>query len=292
MVRYDSAHSKFQDRYFQNLKWLNLSRNNIYKFEFFLKALPKLKFIDLTTNNIPTASFMDFAIKSKDKLVLFNDNIFITNSQKNNEIYINYLNEIMPKFDTEIKTLNLNFTYDIENQTNLAQLILSKNIIFSLIKLDLSFCGLRTDVLINFFKNNPKFISLKQLILKYNNIKSDFFEKIIAAEEVCMDNINFLELSENEIICGTVQKIESLYKFIEKNKYLEAIRLINSNFFTDLIDKMKDNNKDSEKFKKFFDKLLKLTTETKRSFKFTINEGNKSFIKEKKHQCFFEFQFN
>ena len=286
MVRYDSAHSKFQDRYFQNLKWLNLSRNNIYKFEFFLKALPKLKFIDLTTNNIPTASFMDFAIKSKDKLVLFNDNIFITNSQKNNEIYINYLNEIMPKFDTEIKTLNLNFTYDIENQTNLAQLILSKNIIFSLIKLDLSFCGLRTDVLINFFKNNPKFISLKKLILQYNNLTSDFFREILNLNEICLDNLNFLDLSENDITCNKIEKMENFYNFIEKYKYLDSIRLINSNFLSNLLEKKKDNQ-----YIEIFNKLFKHTTESKRNFKFIVNEANPSyFSKDDIFLYFFEFK--
>ena len=288
MVRYDSAHSKFQDRYFQNLKWLNLSRNNIYKFEFFLKALPKLKFIDLTTNNIPTASFMDFAIKSKDKLVLFNDNIFITNSQKNNEIYINYLNEIMPKFDTEIKTLNLNFTYDIENQTNLAQLILSKNIIFSLIKLDLSFCGLRTDVLINFFKNNPKFISLKKLILQYNNLTSDFFREILNLNEICLDNLNFLDLSENDITCNKIEKMENFYNFIEKYKYLDSIRLINSNFLSNLLEKKKDNQ-----YIEIFNKLFKYTTESKRNLKFIVNEANPSyFSKDDIFLYFFEFKFS
>ena len=292
VAKYDSEYSKFQDRYFQNLKWFILSRNNIYKFEFYLKALPKLKFVDLTNNNIPTSSFMEIAMKSKDKLVLFNDNLFITNSQTNNNIYINYLNERIPKFNTEIKTLNLNFTYDIENQTNLEQLKLSMNVVLSLVKLDLSFCGLRTEVIINFFKNNPKFISLKQLILKYNNINYAFFENIMNINEICLDNLNSLDLSENEIICNTPEKMESLYNFIEKNRYLEFIKLINSNFFSDLIDKMKDNFSKSAQFKEIFNKLLKHTTENKRSFKFIINEGNSSFIKKKEFHSFFEFKCN
>ena len=179
----------------------------------------------------------------------------------------------------------------IRRQNNLEQLKLTNNVALSLIKLDLSFCGITTGVLVNFFKKNPKFICLKQLILKYNNIKADFFEKIIDIAEICLDSINFLDLSENEIICGTVQKMESLYKFIEKNKYLETFRLINSNFFSDLITKMKDFHQDSDKFKKVLDNLLKHMTETKRSFKFIINEGNKSSIVEK-YQCLFEFQFN
>jgi hypothetical protein len=291
MVKYDNEHVSLQYKYFQKLKWLILSRNNIYKFDFALNVLPNLKFLDLTSNDIPTSSFMEIAIKEKGKLVLLNDNMFITNSPNNNDIYIEYLNERIPKFDTQIKNLNLNFTYDIGRQNNLEQLKLTNNVALSLIKLDLSFCGITTGVLVNFFKKNPKFICLKQLILKYNNIKADFFEKIIDIAEICLDSINFLDLSENEIICGTVQKIESLYKFIEKNKYLETFRLINSNFFSDLITKMKDFHQDSDKFKKVLDNLLKNMTETKRSFKFIINEGNKSSIVEK-YQCLFEFQFN
>ena len=291
MVKYDNEHVSLQYKYFQKLKWLILSRNNIYKFDFALNVLPNLKFLDLTSNDIPTSSFMEIAIKEKGKLVLLNDNMFITNSPNNNDIYIEYLNERIPKFDTQIKNLNLNFTYDIGRQNNLEQLKLTNNVALSLIKLDLSFCGITTGVLVNFFKKNPKFICLKQLILKYNNIKADFFEKIIDIAEICLDNINFLDLSENEIICGTVQKMESLYKFIEKNKYLETFRLINSNFFSDLITKMKDFHQDSDKFKKILDNLLKHMTETKRSFKFIINEGNKSSIVEK-YQCLFEFQFN
>jgi hypothetical protein len=291
MVKYDNEHVSLQYKYFQKLKWLILSRNNIYKFDFALNVLPNLKFLDLTSNDIPTSSFMEIAIKEKGKLVLLNDNMFITNSPNNNDIYIEYLNERIPKFDTQIKKLNLNFTYDIGRQNNLEQLKLTNNVALSLIKLDLSFCGITTGVLVNFFKKNPKFICLKQLILKYNNIKADFFEKIIDIAEICLDSINFLDLSENEIICGTVQKMESLYKFIEKNKYLETFRLINSNFFSDLITKMKDFHQDSDKFKKVLDNLLKHMTETKRSFKFIINEGNKSSIVEK-YQCLFEFQFN
>ena len=291
MVKYDNEHVSLQYKYFQKLKWLILSRNNIYKFDFALNVLPNLKFLDLTSNDIPTSSFMEIAIKEKGKLVLLNDNMFITNSPNNNDIYIEYLNERIPKFDTQIKNLNLNFAYDIGRQNNLEHLKLTNNVALSLIKLDLSFCGITTGVLVNFFKKNPKFICLKQLILKYNNIKADFFEKIIDIAEICLDSINFLDLSENEIICGTVQKMESLYKFIEKNKYLETFRLINSNFFSNLITKMKDFHQDSDKFKKVLDNLLKNMTETKRSFKFIINEGNKSSIVEKYH-CLFEFQFN
>ena len=293
VVKYDKEDNKNQNQFFQNLKSLNLSKNGIYKFEFFLEALPKLKFLDLTSNNMPTGSFMEKAIKKafKDKLVLLNDNMFITNSQTNNNIYIKYLNKRLPEFDFEIKNLNLNFTYDIEKQTNLESLKLSTNVVISLIKLDLSFCGLYTDVLVNFFKNNPTLLSLRTLNLRYNNIKGDFFGKIMSNEEICLDNINFIELSENEIVCDTLEKIENLGKFIEKHQNLESIQLINTGFFTELINNSKDKNPKDEKFKEVFLQLKEYLAENKRDFKFIINEGNKTFVK-KEFQDFFSFKFS
>ena len=275
VVKYDKENNKNQNKYFQNLKYLNLSKNKIYKFEFFLKVLPKLRFLDLTGNSIPTNSILERAIRPefKDKLVLLNDNLFITNIQNNNNIYINYLNQNFPTFDFEIKNLNLNFTYDIEKQFNLEKLKISTNVMISLIKLDLSFCGLYTDVLINFFKNNPKFLSLQSLILRYNNIKADLFGKIISYEEIYLGNINYIELSGNEIICENLEKIENLIKFVKVHHYLENIQLINTGFLTDLIIKIK-----KEDFKFKFLNLKDYLTENKREFQFIINEANPDFI--------------
>ena len=290
VVKYDAENAKIQDRFFQNLKYFNLSKNLIYKFEFFLNALPKLKFLDLTSNNIPTGSFMDSVIKLKDKLVLLNDNMFITNSQNNNIKYIKYLSEKLPTFDTEIKNLNLNFTYDIEKQTHLEKLKLSTIMSITLIKLDISFCGISTDVIVNFFKNNSKFLSLRHLNLRYNNIKGDFFEKMLDNEEICLDNLNFIDLSENEIICNTIEKTENLAKFIKKYQNFENIQLINSGFFSDWINNIKDINLKGEKFKEIYLSLKKYLEDNKREFKFITNEGNQSFVKKEFHN-FFSFKF-
>ena len=253
-----------------------------------MRVLPKLRFLDLTGNSIPTNSILERAIKPefKDKLVLLNDNLFITNIQNNNNIYINYLNQVFPSFDLEIKNLNLNFTYDIENQFNLEKLKLSPNVMISLIKLDLSFCGLYTEVLINFFKNNPKFLSLQTLILRYNNINSDFFDKIMSYEEIYLGNINYIELSENEIICESLEKIENLIKFIKIHQYLEKIQLINTGFLTDLIKKIKE-----EEYKNAFRDFKKYLTENKREFQFIINEANPEFIIEELKNLF-HFKFS
>ena len=59
--------------------------------------MPELKLLDLSTNNILTGTAMDnMMIKSKVKLILFNDNIFITNNYNNNNKYIDYLNQKLP----------------------------------------------------------------------------------------------------------------------------------------------------------------------------------------------------
>lgn len=292
MVKYEKEFVNSQNNFFQNLKTLNLSKNGIYKFEFSIEnnSLPKLKFLDLTSNNIPTGSFMEMAIEHKSVLVLLNDNMFITNSQNNNNIYIKYLTETLPKFDSDIKSLNLNFTFDKEKQEHLSNLKLSQTVLISLINLDLSFCGISTDKLVNFISNNPKFLSLRYLNLRYNNIQSDFFEKILSNKEICLDNINFIDLSENEVVCSSVVQIESLGKFIEKNNNLENIQLINSGFFTELINQLKDNNPNSKQFKDVFLKLKEYLEKNKREFKFITNEGNNTFVK-KEFQNFFNFKF-
>ena len=183
---------------------------------------------------------------------------------------------------------SLNFTYDIETQIYLEKLKFSLNLTISLIKLDLSFCGLDTDTLIKFFKNNSKFFSLRNLNLRYNNIKSDFFEKINSNNEICLDNINYIDLSENEIICETVEKIENLCLFIENHQNLEKLKIINTGFFSDWIDNVKDSNPNADKFKGAFVKLKKNLDENKREFKFILNEGNINFVK-KEFQDLFNF---
>ena len=293
MVKYDRENNKIQNQYFLNLRTLNLSKNELYKFDFSLNnnALPKLKFLDLSSNNIPTGSFMEMSIIYKNKLILLNDNMFITNNQENNIIYVKYLNERLPTFDYEINNLNLSFAYDIENQSYLEKLNLSINVTISLVQLDLSFCGLYTDVLVKFFNNNPKFLSLYYLNLRYNNLKGDFFEKILSNDEICFDNINFIDLSENEIVCESLDKLKHLENFIEKHNYLEKMDLINTGFLTDLIENIKDSNPNSEQFKDVLFKLKKNLEENKREFKFTVNEKNATFVK-KEFQCFFTFRFS
>ena len=122
---------------------------------------------------------MQNLIKLKDKLILFNNNIFITNNKENNIKYINYLTKQLANLDFKLKILHLRFTYDKENQNYLEQLKFSPSIKV-LLKLDLSFCGLTIDILVNFLKNNFGLFSLKNLKLKYNNIDRSLFGKLLS----------------------------------------------------------------------------------------------------------------
>ena len=284
---------------FQKLKTLNLRQNGIYNFDInFFNALPELKFLDLTSNKIPTGLFMKEAKKEiegkkdelkeefKRKLILMNDNMFITNVKDNNKIYIDYLNETFPSFDYEIKNLYLNFAYDRENEFNLGNLKISTDVVISLINLDLSFCAINTDTLVNFFKNNPKFLSLKSLNLSYNNIKGDFFEKIMPNEEICFDNINCIDLSENDFVCDSLEKIKSLTQFIEKNQNLEKMNVYNARFVTDLVDYIREKNSRNEKFKEVFRDLKASLDENKRDFKFFTNEAHAGLIQKEFRSLF------
>ena len=119
--------------------------------------------------------------------------------------------------------------------------------------------------------------------MRYNNIKEDFFEKIISNKEIFLDNINFIDLSENSIACERLEKINNLAQFIEKYQNLENIQLINTGFFTNLIDSIKN-----VEFKDVFINLKKYLEENQRDFKFIINEGNVTFI-DKEFGCYFSF---
>ena len=252
--------------------------------------MPALKLLDLSSNNILTGAIMENMIKVKDKIVLFNDNIFITNNYNNANIYIDYLNKQLPKLDFSLKVLHLGFTYTKEKLDVLEQLKLSSVIKISLIKLDLSFCGLKTDILINFLKNNYGLFSLKKLNLKYNNIDSEIFTKL-NCDEILLENINTIDLSENNIACLKFQSNENLVKLIKKYHNLEMIKLLNSKYFESWIENISRKNDTDSKFNNLFQDLKSFLRKNNRRFLFVINEENSSAFNENDFQDLFSFRF-
>ena len=279
-----------EKKIFKKLKIFDLSKNRINKFEMSLKKFPTLKFLDLSSNNILRSTLMDNIIKQeKNKVFLFNDNIFITNFQNNNDKYNDYLNKNLPKLDCGLKNLNLCFTYDIKNQKSLEKLRLSPTIKISLIKLDLSFCGLSTDLIINFLKNNFGLFSLQKLKLDYNNIESDIFIKLLY-DEILLENLNVLDLSENIIKVDKIEENEALLNLIKKYTNLKSIKLRNSYFFESWDYHVSLDSGDSEKYREIYTRLLKDLSAKNRIFKFIIDADKKDYYLEHEFKDLFYFK--
>ena len=266
---------------FKNLKILDFSKNDIYKYELQQLQLPKLKFLNLSSNNIPTGTLMQTHIKDKDKLALFNDNIFITNCSNNNDIYINYLKDKLPKFDFGLKSLNLCFAYDKEREEHFRKLKLSPTLKISLINLDLSFCGLSTQSITEFLGNNFGLFNLKKLKLNFNNINSDIFKKL-CENNILLENLKIIDLSENFIECKKYEENVELINFIEKYQKIEKIKLVNSGFFN-----MWNINLDSEEYRDLYIKFNNNLKEKKRKFIFMIDNGNNYFIEDEFKNLFY-----
>ena len=278
-----------QDKIFKKLKIFNLSKNEIYKFGMSPMKFPELKLLDLTSNSIPTGVFMEFIIgyiieSKKNMLCLLNDNIFMTNNAENNKIYIDHINKQFPKNNSDLKNINLRFTYDIENQNNLKNLIFTPTTRISLIKLDLSFCGLTSNIIINFLKNNYGLFSLKNLKLKYNDIKIDIFEKMLE-DEIKLDNLNVIDLSHNEIQSKKVEEHSFLIKFIKKFSNLTKIKLKYSNFYEIWITNTSTNYDNSKQFSTLYVDLIKYLRQINRKFNFVV-EQNDTYLEDNYRELF------
>ena len=276
---------------FNKLKIFDLSKNDIYQFESQFTKFPKLKVLDLSSNSIPSSLYMEnFLDKEKNKLVLFNNNIIITNCQKFNTKYNEYLHKILQNLDCDLKTLNLCFTYNMNNKKYFEKLRLSPAIRISLIKIDLSYCGLLTEEIINFLKNNFGLFSLQKLNLNYNNIKSDIFEKLLS-DEILLENLNVLDLSHNDIDCKEYKENEFLVKCIRKYTNLKAIKLLCSYFFG-LWDLNISIEYKETGFRKLYTDLLTEFKNNNRTFKIIIEDKEKEEI-HNLEDCFvdlFEFK--
>jgi len=283
------------EKTFNQLKYLNFSNNNIYHIAYI--KFPNIKVIDLTGNNIFNNTTMSFFLKDKGKIGFFNNNLFISNCEKNNRKYLEYLNRILPTLNYELKFLNLRFTYNKENQIELEKLKLSPKVKISLINLDLSYCGLKTDTVINFLKNNSGLYSLKKLNLKYNNIEIDFLKKI-NCNEIKLDNLKSINLNENSIsfddaneenesfILNFLDINTSLIDFIQKHQNLQQLKLVYSGFLKNWMISFYSYYDVEGKLKNLYLNLKKYLEENKRKFIFKFDEKSQSYIEEKVKEDF------
>ena len=281
---------------FNNLKELNLSNNNIYNFSAQnIRIFPKLEILDLTNNNINNNLLFEGIRKGKDKniinfIALMCKNIFLYNVGDNNKKYINYLKDNLNDFKYNIKDINLGLLYNKENREDLPNLVFSPMIKLSLIKLDLSYCGLNDNCLSNFLKNNFDLISLTNLNLSNNFLTIKFFSSCCSLnisgneiENILLEKIKNIDLSFNTIKYQSNNDLIKINKYIDKHSYLKKIKFQNNEFLN--IFKKTEKN---EEYKNELHNLLTLCTN--RNVKFIIQTELFTSIDNNIYKKFFVFK--
>ena len=233
----------------KSLNYLDLSKNDIYDFntENF-KDLPSLKVLDLSDNNISNYLFFD-AIKNKYRkkqmgcIVLLSNNIFISNNKKNNHEYRKYIYQCLNTFNYRVRKISLSLLYSKDNNEELINLKISPAVKISVIKLNLSFCGLKAETVWKFLHNNYGLLNLVSLNLS-NNFVTNYFFVLCVNTEILLDKLKIIDLSMNEISCKNMEELTQLEKFM--NNYINLKRIkIQDNIFTKELDNLYKKDKDN-----------------------------------------------
>ena len=261
----------------KNLQYFDLNKNNIYEFVTDnFKALPVLKVLDLTDNNISNFSFFE-SIYSKHKkklmscIVLMCNNLFISNNKENNKNYRKYLYECLPNFKYKIKKVNLSLLFNKDNNEELNILRISPYVKISMIKLNLSYCGLKTETVWKLFQNNYGLLNLVSLNLSYNFITNNYFV-LCGGQDILLEKLRTIDLSMNDINCNDIDIIEQIEKFINNYQKLKKIKIQENSFMNDLFLLYQQNK---EKIDEIIDRLIK------KEFKFDVDTIHYAITNEK-----------
>ena len=238
---------------FSNLKFLNLSENNLFDYYMLPKhkvkeLFPSVEILDLTKNNITSPLVIKNLIDTKGKkcLILAAKNIGVIKNKQMRKKYCEYLvNKIQNqeyKESTEknqIKSLVFEglFGKDQKNKELLLNLDLN-HLSYCLVELNFSFNCINDDEIVTILENNKNLTNLKRLILASNNISQNFFEKFV--ENKYYENhkkLKLLDLSCNPISFETA----NIYKnFISNCQNLESLILKNTLIAEDINHYMKN----------------------------------------------------
>ena len=236
----------------KNLKYFDLSKNNIYEFVTDnFKAIPLLKVLDLSDNNISNYVFFDsiyslYKKKQMPCMVLLSNNIFVSNNKINNREYRKYIYQILTTFKYKIKKVNLSLLYNKDNIEELTTLRISPSVKISLVKLNLSFCGLKTEAVWKFFQNNFGLLNLVSLDLSYNFISNNFFS-LCAGQDILLEKLKVIDLSMNLIKCKNMNELNQIEIFINNYQKLKKIKIQRNEFANDIITLYKSNTKEIDK---------------------------------------------
>ena len=243
----------------KNLQYFDLSKNNIYEFVTDnFKAMPMLKVLDLSDNNISNYAFFDsiFALYKKNKMpcmVLLSNNIFVSNNKINNRDYRKYIYQNLTTFKYKIKKVNLTLLYNKDTIEELTTLRISPSVKISLVKLNLSFCGIKTETIWKFFQNNFGLLNLVSLNLSYNFISNNFFS-LCAGQDILLEKLKIIDLSMNLINCKDMDELKKIEIFINNYQKLKKIKIQRNEFVIDIINLYKNN---LEQINKLIDNLKK-----------------------------------
>ena len=201
------------------MQYFDLSKNNIYEFVTDnFKALPKIKVLDLTDNNICNYSFFESVNRLYKKrnyfvTILLNNNIFVSNNKTNNREYRKYIYQILQSFKFKIKKVNLSLLYNKDNIEDLATLKISSSIKISLIKLNISFYGLKSETIWKFSQNNFGLLNLVSLNLSFNFTNNNYFD-ICSGQDILLEKLKTIDLTNNNIKCDNIDKLSKIQNFL------------------------------------------------------------------------------
>ena len=233
----------------KSLQYFDLSRNNIYEFVTDnFKTMPLLRILDLSDNNISNYSFFNsiYTLHKKNKMpcaVLLSNNIFVSNNKFNNRNYRKYIYDILTNFKFKIKKVNLTLLYNKDNIEELTQLRISPSVKISLVKLNLSFCGLKTETIWKFFQNNFGLLNLVSLNLSYNFISNSFFS-LCAGQDILLEKLKIIDISRNDIHCKNIDDLQKIEIFINNYQKLKKIKIQKNDFINELMELYKEKKEE------------------------------------------------
>ena len=140
-----------------------------------------------------------------------------------------------------------------------------------MIKLNLSYCGLKTETVWKLLQNNYGLLNLVSLILSYNFITNNFFI-LCGGQDISLEKLRSIDLSMNQIRCSDINSLENIEKFINNFQKLKKIK-IQENFFMKDLFLLYESKK--EQIEEIIERL------NKKEFKFDVDTSNHVFHKEK-----------
>lgn len=226
----------------ESLEELNLSNNRLYVFKCVYQYFPRLQLVNLIDNHF--SNITDLSLPKKIvPLVLTNRNFYLS-SKTNMSKYYDSLKEILPDLKYRLQYMNFSGLFNRFNNQNILNLVLSPVSYLTLTHLDLSYCGLNTDIAIEFLIKN-KIIKLKSLNLKSNFIGINIFEKYVKTFNDSIGKKRFIYLEDINLSNNSIENEEFkyVYEFIKIHKNLKHLNLQMNSFSKDYYSEKKDLKK-------------------------------------------------